>query len=126
VIRVGSSVVLPTVGAGYEGRLRTQRQALAERFCFWRGVSGSRYVCSVFSPGAVPPFSPAVALHVRRGRRGPELVAVTAGADVDPQSGADEVHLHLVRGGADAQARALRDFRGLIEIRPNVIELRAA
>jgi len=118
--------VLPTVGAGYEGRLRTQRQALAERFCFWRGVSGSRYVCSVFSPGAVPPFSPSVALHVRRGRFGPELLAVTASADIDPVSEADEIHLHLVRGGADALARALRDLRALVETGPNVIRLHAA
>jgi hypothetical protein len=117
--------VLRSKGAGYEGPLQTRRRALAERFCFWRGASGRRYVCSVFSPGAVPPYSPSVAVHVCSGPLGPRVVGVTAGGDVEPLPGADEVHLHLVRGGREALAQALRDLGALVAT-ATVIELRAA
>jgi hypothetical protein len=98
---------------GYEGPLRTARQALADRFRFWRGVSGRRYVCSVFSPQSVPAYEPAVALYVRRGPAGPSLIAVAVGNE-QPHAEADEVHVHLLRAGPDAATRALGDLAPLI------------
>ena len=117
--------MLQAVGAGYEGPLRTPRRALAERFSFWRGASGQRYVCSVYPPASVPPYAPSVALHVRRGPFGPAVLAVTAGSDPLPAS--DEVHLHLVRGDAEALALAIQDLAALVApLRPVIVTRRAA
>ena len=101
--------------AGYEGPLRTVRHpALAERFRFWRGVSGRRYVCSVFPPQAAPFYESSVALHVRRTPGGPAVVAVRAGSDARPVPAADEVHIHLVRNEADGLTRAIADLAALV------------
>ena len=101
--------------SGYEGPLRTVlHPALAERFRFWRGGSGRRYVCSVFSPQAAPAYETSVALHVRRTPAGPVVVAVRAGSDARPIPAADEVHIHLVRAEADGFARAIADLTALV------------
>ena len=101
--------------AGYEGPLRTVRHsALAERFRFWRGASGRRYVCSVFSPQTAPAYETSVALHVRRTPGGPVVVAVQAGNDARPVPAADEVHIHLVRNEADGLDRATADLAALV------------
>lgn len=101
--------------AGYEGPLRTVRHsALTERFRFWRGASGRRYVCSVFSPQTAPAYETSVALHVRRTPGGPVVVAVRAGSDARPVPAADEVHIHLVRNEAEGLARAFADLAALV------------
>ena len=101
--------------AEYEGPLRTVRHpALAERFRFWRGASGRRYVCSVFSPQAAPAYETSVALHVRRTPGGPVVVAIRAGSDARPVPAADEVHIHLMRDEAEGLARALADLAALV------------
>jgi hypothetical protein len=101
--------------AGYEGPLRTVRHpALAERFRFWRGASGRRYVCSVFSPQTAPAYETSVALHVRRTPGGPVVVAIRAGSDARPVPAVDEIHIHLVRAEADGLARAIADLAALV------------
>ena len=101
--------------AGYEGPLRTVRHsALAERFRFWRGASGRRYVCSVFPPQEAPAYETSVALHVRRTMSGPAVIAVRTGSDARPVPTADEVHIHLVRNEADGLARAFADLAALV------------
>ena len=101
--------------SGYEGPLHTVRHpALAERFRFWRGASGRRYVCSVFSSQTAPTYETSVALHVRRTPGGPVVVAVRAGSDARPVPAADEVHLHLVRNESDGFARAITDLTALV------------
>lgn len=101
--------------AGYEGPLCTVRHpALAERFRFWRGVSGRRYVCSVFPPEAAPRYESSVALHVRRTPGGPVVVAIRAASDARPVPAADEIHIHLVRTEANGLARAIADLTALV------------
>jgi len=101
--------------AGYEGPLRTVRHSvLTERFRFWRGASGRRYVCSVFPPQAAPAYETSVALHVRRTPGGPMVVAVRAGSELGPAPIADEVHVHLVRNEGDELARAIADLTALV------------
>ena len=101
--------------AGYEGPLRTVRHsALTERFRFWRGASGRRYVCSVFPPQAAPAYETAVALHVRRAPGGPVVVAVRTGSDTRPVPAADEIHIHLVGDETDGLARAITDLAALV------------
>jgi hypothetical protein len=101
---------------GYAGPLQAARNpALAERFHFWRGASGRRYACTLFSAHAATAYEEAVALFVRR--RGGEPMIVAVGIGFDPASvprGIDEVHVHLVRGGCEALAFAFRDLAALV------------
>lgn len=99
----------------YEGPLRAVRHpALAERFRFWRGASGRRYVCSVFPPQTAPAYKTSVALHVRRTPGGPVVVAVRAESDARPVPASDEVHIHLIRDEAEGLAWAIADLAGLV------------
>ena len=93
--------------------MRTARQALADRFRFWRGVSGRRYVCSVFAPQSAPAYAPAVALYVRHAAAGPAVIAVGRVGEDRLRIEADEIHIHLVRGEPDL-ARVLRDLAALV------------
>lgn len=107
--------------AGYAA-LRN-RAADAERFCAWRGLSGRRYVTSIYRFEDCPDYEHVVALAVRRdpdGRR-----AVIAGIDLGAfpivalngatmsaarEQGANEIHLHLLAETADARAAAIDDL----------------
>ena len=100
---------------GYAGLLQAGRhRALANRFHFWRGLSGRRYACTRFPAGRVPEYAGAVALFVRRGGNTFELLgaSVVPGCPVIPL-GTDEVHLHIVDGGADALESVLLDLAPL-------------
>jgi hypothetical protein len=100
---------------GYAGLLQAGRHpALANRFHFWRGLSGRRYVCTRFPAGRVPEYAGAVSLFVRRSGNTFDLI----GASVDPGCpviplGTDEVHLHIVDGGDDPLESVLRDLAPL-------------
>jgi hypothetical protein len=101
---------------GYAGALEAARHPdLAGRFHFWRGASGRRYACTRFEPNDLPAYEDAVALFVRR--RGEDTVVLGIGSltakSVIP-FGTDEVHVHLVRGGAEALDEALADLHSLV------------
>ena len=106
------------VTPGYAGALDAARHPkLANRFHFWRGVSGRRYACTRFPVNAAPCYDDSVALFVRRRRTGPVLVSVGAGIDAtSAPPDVDEIHVHLVQGGGDALTIALRDLSGLLAI----------
>lgn len=94
-----------------------------ERFCAWRGLSGRRYVTSIYRFSDCPDYEHVVALAVRRdsdGRR-----TVLAGVDLGAfpivalngaamaaarEQGANEVHLHLLADTADARSAAIEDL----------------
>jgi hypothetical protein len=100
---------------GYAGLLQAGRHpALANRFHFWRGLSGRRYACTRFPAGRVPEYAGAVSLFVRRSGTTFDLigVGVDPGCPVIPL-GTDEVHLHIVDGGADPLESVLRDLSPL-------------
>ena len=97
---------------GYAGTLHAARHpALADRFHFWRGVSGHRYACTCFPAGRVPDYAGSVALFVRRRGGTVEVLGISAvpGCPIVPL-GADEVHLHIVHGSADALETAFQDL----------------
>jgi len=106
------------VTPGYAGTLDAARYPeLANRFHFWRGASGRRYACTMFPVNAAPCYDDSIVLFVRRRWTGPVLVSV--GASIDATSAppdVDEIHLHLVQGGADALTIALRDLSGLLAL----------
>lgn len=115
---------------GYAGALSTMRHPqLANRFHFWRGASSRRYACTLFPVNMAPSYDDAIALFVRRGRGGPVLVSVGAGIDASSTPpDVDEIHVHLVQGGADALAFALRDLSALVAADDSLdgVQLRAA
>jgi hypothetical protein len=114
---------------GYAGPLHALRHPdLANRFHFWCGASGRRYACTRFPAGRVPAYEEAISLFVRR--RGGEAVvlAVTTGEKIATPFGTDEVHIHLVQGGAEAVQEAFEDLSALAIRRASVylVERRAA
>ena len=105
---------------GYAGPLQATRDpALADKFHFWRGISGQRYACTRFPVGDVPAYEDAVALFVRHTHQGPAIIGAAPGhrANSVPYA-TDEVHIHLVRGGVDGVMEAYRDLAALIEFTP--------
>src|SRR5690606_25003064 len=102
---------------------------LANRYHFWRGASGRRYACTRFSPRRLPAYEDAVALFVRRRNGEAKVVGIGLPAEklVMPFD-TDEVHLHLVQGGAEALQAALQDLSALVVRRAPLysVERRAA
>ncbi len=93
-------------GAGLAALAET---TLASRFCSWEGLSGRRYIFSVYSPAECPAFCDAVLLVAARDREGrrqavsvydtgqfPEPVLLEAKRALSPYAGALEFHLHLL------------------------------
>lgn len=101
---------------GYAGPLHAARHpALANRFHFWRGLSGRRYASTRFPANRPPAYADAVSLFVRR--RGGETVVLgvsaIAGSPVIPL-GTEEIHLHIVRDGPEALQATFEDLSALV------------
>ena len=115
---------------GYAGALQAARHPeLADRFHFWRGASGRRYACTRFPLSRLPAYENAVVLHIRR--RGGEATVLgidAGGRNASLPYGADEIHVHLVQGDAEAVQAAWEDLSALVIRRAPlyVIERRAA
>jgi len=91
---------------------------LGARFHVWGGVSGRRYITTVFSAASPPDFEGAVAILVRVEADGTR-VALWAGrlpaspeqlAEMIAVKGADEVHVHLTAETEADRARASADM----------------
>lgn len=92
----------------------------ANRFWYWHGASGKRYIHSVYSAESCPPLPGAVFVAVRRSGDMREAVAVgrfskiwdvaagiTGGLELE-KLGADELHVHLL-AREEAAAEAVAD-----------------
>ncbi len=103
--------------------------ALADRYCFWRGRSGRRYIFSVYhaadvdDPASSPCYEGAVVIHAERrsdGTRRIVRVGQTGGlAELlveerrfDSHASANEVHVHLLAGTANERRSVLQDLCG--------------
>lgn len=96
---------------------------LARRFCAWRGVSGRRYVASVFSlgpEGPDPDLGACVLIAVRNdalGRRVVDVTAIERTRDALPAAlrgraaGANEWHVHMLGETRSARALIVDDLR---------------
>lgn len=115
--------------AGFGGRGQAGYAALrariadSGRFCAWRGLTGRRYMASIYGFDDCPDYENVVALAVRRnpdGRR-----AILAGVDLGAfpiialndaamraarEQGANEIHLHLLADTPEARAAAIEDL----------------
>lgn len=101
--------------------LRSQTVPGERRFTAWRGVSGRRYVASVFAAHdhAALGFSDGVLLAVSATRRiidardsGPFGIeeALTRWRDEVIEAGASEIHVHLLADGAAERRQVLLDL----------------
>ena len=89
-----------------------------ERFWYWRGASGKKYIHSIYGNDACPPLPGAIYVAVRR--IGHLRTAVSVGrfsslwdvkAGKEAVLDADEIHVHLLaRDNADAEL-VLNDLR---------------
>lgn len=96
---------------------------LASRFCSWKGLSGRRYIFSVYSAAECPAFCDAVLLAAARdhdGRRRavsvfdtgefPEPVLLEAKRGLSSYGGPLEFHLHLLAATAAERANLRADL----------------
>lgn len=94
-----------------------------ERFCAWKGKSGTRYVASIYGFDDCPDYENVVALAVRRAADGSRTII--DGLDLGPfplfaldgdiinrarAAGANEIHLHLLAETAAERQAALYDL----------------
>ncbi|MFO1032665.1 MAG: hypothetical protein U1E15_00665 [Hyphomicrobiales bacterium] len=96
---------------------------LKDRFWYWHGASGRRYIHSVYAPDACPPLPGAIYVAVRR--QGNLRVALSVGrftpfwdgtvmsleAGHVARWGADEIHVHLLASSARDAEDVLADLR---------------
>ncbi len=89
-----------------------------ERFWYWRGASGKKYIHSIYAADACPPLPGAIYVAVRRighlrtvialGRFSPFWDGASSEfADVD----ADEIHVHLLARDNSAAEAILNDLK---------------
>ena len=96
---------------------------ISSRFCSWVGVSGRRYVCSVYRASDCPAFRDAVFLAVIRDMTGqqrvisvretgafPEPVVAKAQRDLRAFGSGLEFHLHLLATSPAEQAATVADL----------------
>jgi hypothetical protein len=96
---------------------------LAERFCSWAGLSGRRYVFSVYPATECPAFCDAVLLAAVRGDAGrlrvvsvrdtgafPEPVLARAERELRAFGASLEFHLHLLASSPAERASAVADL----------------
>jgi hypothetical protein len=102
---------------------------LGERFWYWRGASGRRYIHSIYAADACPPLPGAVYVAVRR--EGSERQALAVGRFSSFWDGslaglagaglagieADEIHVHLLARNADAAEAVLGDLTAALDTR---------
>jgi hypothetical protein len=99
---------------------------MADRFWYWQGTSGRKYIHSVYDVDCCPPLPGAVYVGVKRA--GHLRIAVTVGRFAPfwdktlPEKdssrlqrlGVDEVHVHLLARGADAADAIMKDLNSAL------------
>ena len=95
---------------------------MAERFWYWQGISGRKYIHSVYDVGCCPPLPGAVYIGVKRA--GSLRIALAVGRFLPywdkalPEKdtvrlerlGVDEVHVHLLAKNAEVAEAILQDL----------------
>ena len=92
---------------------------LSERFWYWQGASGRKYIHSVYGLESCPPLPGAIYVGVKR--QGTMRIAVSVGRflpiwqshlGVDEMIGdVDEVHVHLLAKNTPESDQVLSDLR---------------
>jgi hypothetical protein len=100
----------------------------ADRFWFWRGASGRKYIHSIYAWGQCPPVPGAIFIAVRRIGNLRQAVAVRRFPAVWEDAyaefrklNADEVHVHLLARD-DAHAESIfRDLKEAFDSAPQLV-----
>jgi hypothetical protein len=103
----------------------------ADRFVYWRGATGRRYIHTVYATADCPPLPGAVYVSVERDGRGhcrvlavgrfPVHLAFNLARPADAGAGAalaNEIHVHLLADGEDERAMIVDDLRRGLDIAP--------
>ena len=97
-----------------------------ERFQYWIGQSGRRYIFSIYSPQNCPPLPGAVYLAVRREADGSRTARALGrfpafwdagnghAAALARNAGADEIHVHLLAESDDEAEAVICDLKAAI------------
>ena len=97
-----------------------------ERFHYWKGLSGRRYIFSVYSPKACPPLPGAVYIAVARDSQGNRMARAIGRfahywetgsgniAAMAREAGATEVHVHLLAEDDSAADATVADLKAAI------------
>jgi len=98
-------------------------EGFRDRFWYWRGKSGTRYIHSIYSPGNCPPLPGAIFVMVQKLANG-KRVALDVGrfsedwdyveGSLDERCGGltriDEIHVHLLAPSDDGAEGIVRDL----------------
>ncbi len=97
--------------------------SVSSRFCSWIGLTGRRYVFSVYPASACPAFCDAVLLTVVRDMAGqrrvisvrdtgafPEPAIAAAQRELRAFGAGVEIHVHLLAASADERAATVADL----------------
>jgi hypothetical protein len=79
----------------------------------WRGLSGRRYIVSVYHPASVPDYGDAVLIAVGRDRQGGRRILAVGTGSPEPLAaiaGCQEIHVHLLARDAGEKAQLLADL----------------
>ncbi|MGI9512192.1 MAG: hypothetical protein ACR2OL_04755 [Anderseniella sp.] len=96
----------------------------SDRFWFWTGLSGKRYIHSVYSIDTCPPLPGAIYVMVQRLESGAR-VPVRMGRfsplwdfplPTEMTDGACEIHVHLLAGDESQTARVYDDLAASLEL----------
>jgi hypothetical protein len=102
--------------------------AFKDRFWYWRGASGKKYIHSVYAVDDCPPLPGAIYLAVRRqgnlrtvmalGRFMPFWDNVVTGRSLNRlcASGVNEIHVHLLAKSPDQCEAIVTDLEGALEL----------
>jgi hypothetical protein len=93
---------------------------LQDRFWFWQGTSGKKYIHTIYTPGHCPPVPGAVYVGVKRlghlrvalmvGRFGTAFDGLLPEQDASDLRTCDEIHVHLLARGAEAAETVWHDL----------------
>lgn len=94
----------------------------AERFWYWRGASGKKYIHSVYAVGVCPPLPGAIYVAVRRIGNLRTVIAINRFApfwdgtfSAHENLAADEIHVHLLARDDVAANTVLSDLKAAFE-----------
>jgi hypothetical protein len=100
----------------------------AERFWYWHGASGRRYIHTVYKPRNCPPLSGGVYVAVKRQGELRLPLAVGFFCDFWDLSGpssrlrhentADEIHVHLLARNPEAARAVAEDISSTMNVQP--------
>lgn len=93
--------------------LKAAPEADLAGFTSWRGLSGRRYIVSVYHPASVPDYGDAVLIAVGRDRQGGRRILAVGTGSPEPLAaiaGCVEIHVHLLARDVGEKAQLLADL----------------